>query len=121
MRNSFNILLVILAAYDTWYMFGAILETIRKFFMNLRTHLHLRMFPHFLYPLHQTSITGSIFMTVALAFERYSALNYPMEYNRVSTTTLVGTLLLHSKVISLKIAPGKKTFQRIYYLQITYL
>ena len=84
MRNSFNILLVILAAYDTWYMFGAILETIRKFFMNLRTHLHLRMFPHFLYPLHQTSITGSIFMTVALAFERYSALNYPMEYNRVS-------------------------------------
>ena len=85
MRNSFNILLVILAAYDTWYMFGAILETIRKFFMNLRTHLHLRMFPHFLYPLHQTSITGSIFMTVALAFERYSALNYPMEYNRVST------------------------------------
>ena len=87
MRNSFNILLVILAAYDTWYMFGAILETIRKFFMNLRTNLHLRMFPHFLYPLHQTSITGSIFMTVALAFERYSALNYPMEYNRVSTTT----------------------------------
>ena len=57
----------------------------RKFFMNLRTNLHLRMFPHFLYPLHHTSITGSIFMTVALAFERYSALNYPMEYNRVST------------------------------------
>ena len=85
MRNSFNILLLILAAYDTWYMFGAILETIRKFFMNLRTNLHLRMFPHFLYPLHQTSITGSIFMTVVLAFERYSALNYPMEYNRVST------------------------------------
>ena len=120
MRNSFNILLVILAAYDTWYMFGAILETIRKFFMNLRTNLHLRMFPHFLYPLHQTSITGSIFMTVALAFERYSALNYPMEYNRVSTTTSRYIITPFKSVFFLNCA-REKTFERIYYLQITYL
>ena len=82
--HSFNILIVILAAYDTWYIFGAVLETIRKFFVDFRSDVHLILFPHFLYPLHQTSITGSIFMTITLAFERYNALNYPIEYNRVS-------------------------------------
>ena len=83
---SFNILLTCLAAYDTYYMVGAVLETIRKFFPFLRSDIHVKLFPHLLYPLHQTSITGSIFMTVALAFERYTALNYPLEYNRVSST-----------------------------------
>ena len=31
----------------------------------------------------QTSITGSIFMTVAIAFERYIAVHFPLDYNQV--------------------------------------
>jgi hypothetical protein len=83
MRNSFNLLIVTLAAYDSWYLFGAILESIRKFFEPLRTDVQIIMFPHFLYPLHQTAITGSIFMTVAIAFERYTAVHFPLDYNQV--------------------------------------
>lgn len=95
MRNSFNLLLVTLAAYDTWYLFGAILESFRKSF-NLASDLHILMFPYFLYPLHQTSMTGSIFMTVAIAFERYSAVHFPINYSQVrtkGTTFLTGSVL----------------------------
>ncbi len=87
MRNSFNLLLVTLAAYDTWYLFGAILESCRKFFPTLKSDIHVLLFPHFLYPLHQTSITGSIFMTVAIAFERYTAVHFPLDYNQVRAMT----------------------------------
>ena len=83
MRNCFNILLVTLAAFDSWYLFGAILESCRKYFPVLKTDTQVILFPHFLYPIHQTSITGSIFMTVAIAFERYTAVHYPMDYNQV--------------------------------------
>ena len=84
MRNCFNILLVALAGYDTWYLIGAILEACRKYFPALRSDNAIYLFPYFLYPAHQTSIAGSIFMTVAIAFERYAAVHYPLDYNQVS-------------------------------------
>ena len=83
-RNCFNILLVGLAAFDSWYLFGAILESFRKYFPTLKSDLHVELFPKLLYPLHQTAIAGSIFMTVAIAFERYTAVHFPMNYNQVS-------------------------------------
>ena len=83
-RNCFNILLVGLAAFDSFYLFGAILESFRKYFPALKTDLHVELFPKLLYPLHQTAIAGSIFMTVAIAFERYTAVHFPMNYNQVS-------------------------------------
>ena len=92
MRNCFNILLVGLAAFDTWYLFGAILESFRKYFPAFKTNLQVELFPKLLYPLHQTSIAGSIFMTVAIAFERYTAVHFPMNYNQVSAF-LQGLLL----------------------------
>ena len=55
MLNCFNLLLVSLAAYDTWYLFGAILESCRKFFDQLRTDTHVVLFPYFLYPMHQVT------------------------------------------------------------------
>ena len=83
-RNCFNILLVGLAAFDSWYLFGAMLESFRKYFPALKSDLHVELFPKLLYPLHQTAIAGSIFMTVAIAFERYTAVHFPMNYNQVS-------------------------------------
>ena len=69
MRNSFNLLLVSLACFDSTYLFGQILESFRKTF-NLATELHIILFPHLLYPFNQVAISGSIFMTVAIAWER---------------------------------------------------
>ena len=86
MRNCFNILLVALAGYDSWYLIGAILESVRKYFPALRSDTAIHLFPYFLYPAHQTSIAGSIFMTVAIAFERYAAVHYPLDYNQVSSS-----------------------------------
>ena len=80
--------LAALAGFDTWYLFGAILEACRKYFPALRSDNAIYLFPYFLYPAHQTSIAGSIFMTVAIAFERYAAVHYPLDYNQVRNFTL---------------------------------
>ena len=81
LRNSFNILLIILATFDSVYLFGAILESFRKSF-QMATTIHIRLFPRLLYPLQGIAMTGSIFMTVAIAFERYVAVHNPINYNR---------------------------------------
>ena len=36
-----------------------------------------------LYPGHMIAMTGSVFMTVAIAMERYVAVHYPLDYNQV--------------------------------------
>ena len=82
MRSAFNLLLVTLAAFDMWYLLGSILESIRKSF-SMATDLHMVMFPYFLHPMHKIAMTGSIFMTVAIAFERYSAVHFPVDYSQV--------------------------------------
>ena len=83
MRNSFNLLLVMLAVYDTCYLLGAILDAILKDFVALKTDLHIVLFPHFLYPLHSIAMSGSVLMTVSIAFERYTAVHFPLNYNQV--------------------------------------
>ena len=80
--RSFNLLLVTLAAFDSFYLFGAFLESLRNSF-DLATDFHVVLFPQFLYPAHSMAMTGSIFMTVAIAFERYSAVHFPMDYSQV--------------------------------------
>jgi hypothetical protein len=54
MRNAFNLLLVTMAIFDSTYLFGSILESVRKQF-RLVTDLHLLLFPYFLYPFNQVS------------------------------------------------------------------
>ena len=86
MRNSFNLLLVSLACFDSTYLFGSILESFRKTFM-MATNLHIALFPNLLYPLNQMAISASIFMTVAIAWERYIAVHYPLDYNQAMNDT----------------------------------
>lgn len=105
MRNCFNILLVGLAAFDTWYLFGAILESCRKYFPVLKSDLHVELFPKFLYPVHQTSIAGSIFMTVAIAFERYTAVHFPMNYNQVLDKFSHDSILASGQLLAWKKNP----------------
>jgi hypothetical protein len=57
------------------------LESFRKQF-GLATDIHIILFPYLLYPFNQIAITGSIFMTVAIALERFIAVHYPLDYNQ---------------------------------------
>ena len=69
----------------------------------MQSELHTILFPHVLFPLHQIAISGSIFMTVAIAWERYIATHHPLDYNqamndrhaiRKRLVKYVGTVLL---------------------------
>ena len=64
-------------------LFGSVLESFRKDF-GLATDIHIVLFPYLLYPVNQVAITGSIFMTVAIAWERYVAVHFPIDYNQVN-------------------------------------
>ena len=80
MRNSFNLLLVSLACLDSTYLFGSILESVKN--RGYASHVHILLFPTWLYPMNQMALSGSIFMTVAIAWERYIAVHYPLDYNQ---------------------------------------
>ncbi|XP_023336386.1 FMRFamide receptor [Eurytemora carolleeae] len=83
LSNSFNQLLATLATFDLIYLATMLLEALRRF--GLESRVHLYSFPYFLYPLNSISLTGSIYMTMAIAIERYIAVYHPMDYNRVMT------------------------------------
>ena len=82
MRNSFNLLLVALACMDSCYLIGAILEAFR--YSGLASDVHLQLFPYFLYPGISIAVTCSIFMTVAMALERYIAIHCPVTHRETN-------------------------------------
>ena len=57
---------------------------------NMASQWHIILFPHLLYPFNQVAVTGSIFMTVAIAWERYVAVHYPLDYNQVGEPKSMG-------------------------------
>ena len=69
--------------------------------MGLVSEAHIILFPHFLYPLHHTSLAGSIFMTVSIAFERYTAVHYPLDYNQVSNLKILVSKILTDETVPL--------------------
>ena len=69
------------ANFFLFQLFGSILESFRKQF-GLATDVHIILFPYALYPFTQIAITGSIFMTVAIALERFIAVHYPLDYSQ---------------------------------------
>ena len=83
MRNSFNFLLVALISMDSCFLFFSIIESFRRGFKIL-TWLHVMLFPHLIFPMQSISVTSSIYMTVGIAFERYIAVHYPIDYSQVT-------------------------------------
>ena len=69
MSSIFNRLLVILAIYDNFYILCSLLETMRKTLAHNVVHEYA--FAYGLYQLHNFVLCGTIFLTVALALERY--------------------------------------------------
>ena len=80
MRNSFNFLLIGLLCFDSLYLFGALLDNIRREFFGsfFVTNVHIILFPYLLYPAMNIFMSASICMTVAIALERYIAVHYPL-------------------------------------------
>ena len=66
--NTFDSLCISLTCFDSFYLIGCILQTLRHF--KLETQLHVQLYPLLFYPFHHFSTTGSIFMTVAISLER---------------------------------------------------
>ena len=77
MKNAFNMLLVSLLGFDSWFLVGTILENFRRNF-GLGTNIHTLLFPQVLFPSLAVAMTGSIFMTVAISLERYFAVHHPI-------------------------------------------
>ena len=78
-------------------LFGSILESFRDDF-KLSTSAHIVLFPYFLYPVNQVAISGSIFMTVAIAWVR-KALMISLEF------TIDHLLCIHRNVTWLFTTP----------------
>ena len=79
MSSIFNRLLVLLAIYDNFYILCSVLEAKRK--SSPHSEIHEHAFAYGLYQLHNFVLCGSIFLTVALALERYRAVWRPVEYH----------------------------------------
>lgn len=79
MNSIFNRLLVLLAVFDNFYILCSVLEAMRK--RNEQNELHEYAFGYGLYQLHNFVLCGSIYVTVALAMERYRAVWRPVEYH----------------------------------------
>ncbi len=94
---SFNLLLIALSAFDSGYLMGSILESFRKSF-RLETDLHTYLFPYFLFPGMSIMMTASIFMTVAIAVERYTAVHYPIDYKQVKLNVISGSGVITSSI-----------------------
>lgn len=69
MSSIFNRLLVLLAVYDNFYILCSVIEAKRK--SSAHNTIHEYAFAYGLYQLHNFVLCGSIFLTVALALERY--------------------------------------------------
>ena len=87
MNSIFNRLLMFLAIFDNFFIVCQMLEAQRKM-TNTHTYgenefnqVHEYVFGYFLYEFHAFVLCCSIYITVALALERYRAVWRPVEYH----------------------------------------
>ena len=94
-RSCFNQLLAVLASYDFLYLLTMMLESMKR--LGAETNTQILLFPFLLFPLNYIAMTGSIFMTVCVAIERYIAVSHPLYYHKIlqDTTTHRGRLLAY--------------------------
>ena len=85
MNSIFNRLLMFLAIFDNFFIICQMLEAKRKTTNTYEdgefNQVHEYVFGYFLYQLHAFVLCCSIYITVALALERYRAVWRPVEYH----------------------------------------
>ena len=95
-KNIFNQLITSLFLFDSIFLASQLINAFRWNF-NLSTETHVLLFPYFLYPMTSISLTASIFMTVGIAHERYTAIRYPTQHResmRSTTSRLMNMICL---------------------------
>ena len=80
-RIFFNKLLISLFIFDFIYITMEVLDTL-GFRFKLITKAHILLYPQLLRPLTKISLTASIFMTVAIAYERFAAVRRPIKHRQ---------------------------------------
>lgn len=85
-RTTFNSLLISLFTFDSIYLLFETIETFRRRF-KLESRLHTILLPKLIYPLTIISLSASIFMTVAVAHERYDAIRKPIIHRQSMRST----------------------------------
>ena len=84
-RIFFNKLLISLFIFDCIYLLMEIIDNLRSQF-RVVTQVHKLLYPYLLRPLMKVSLTASIFMTVAIAYERYVAIKRPIVHRQSLTS-----------------------------------
>ena len=90
MRNCFNILIVVLTIVDLLLCIFLMTDYTFARAFQLHTVIYTLMYPWFIYPLTNTLLSASIFMTVVLALERYIAVCHPLFHRDLVHTHSVG-------------------------------
>ena len=107
LRNVFHSLLVILAFVDITLLSLAILDysLVRGF--DIHFNWYYQAFPLVIYPAINMGLTASIFLVVAIAYERYVAVCNPYDYrasvNTQSTRSRVTKLVMPVAFITIAI------------------
>ena len=81
----FNKLLISLFTFDSIYLLMEIMDRI-GFSFGLSTQIHILLYPYVLRPLTKISLASSIFMTIAIAYERYVAIKRPIIHRQSLTS-----------------------------------
>ena len=81
-RNNFNPLIASLCGFDSVFLLLELIDAFRKYF-NFENQFLILIFPHVVYPIRNIAFAASIFMTVAIAYERYSAIKYPIQHHQL--------------------------------------
>ena len=79
LKNTFNKLLSVLLIIDSICLFFIINDVLYHTF-KVSTGLYEMFIPYFFHPFRNISLTASIFMTIAIAHERYEAIRHPFTH-----------------------------------------
>ena len=77
MESVFNLILAVMTAFDTIFLMTSVAEFSIVETFHLTSYYFDTAFVYFLYPIHNITLTCSIFLHVVLAFERYLAVCHP--------------------------------------------
>ena len=89
MKNAFNSLLICLFCIDTFYLLIELVSSVQTMLVTteMNDDFITLLVPHFLYPMASVSLSGSIFMTIGVAHERYVAIKSPIKHRQSMRST----------------------------------
>nr|XP_040563744.1 G-protein coupled receptor daf-37-like [Lepeophtheirus salmonis] len=119
MRNSFNLLLIALSTFDTLYLVGSLSESLGKI-IGFHSDIQIILIPLLFYPGRMIMMTTSVFMTIAIAMERYVAVHYPLDYNQAMNDERASLIRLLKYVVPVALFSVIFNIPKFLELHITY-